>query len=167
MAELGGDAYRLKVLELFVAPVGQEAGSASRRREDIRRLADTADGWYRKAEKINPLDDTLYVRRATVLDLLGRFEEAEALYQQGLTRRPHSRFFHLTYGNHLWRRGDLEGAKTHFEKALRVPGMTPRPGEGQDPAAEAQTMLDQVKEQIAKGGGKRQAPSRPFNPRED
>jgi O-antigen ligase len=167
VAELGGDAYRLKLLELFVAPLEQEAAAASRRKEEIRQLAETAEGWYRKAEKLNPLDDTLYVRRATVLDLLGRFEEAEALYQQGLKMRPHSRFFHLTYGNHLWRRGDLEGAKTHFEKALRVPGMKPRPGEGQDPADEAQAMLDQVKEQIAKGGQKRQAPSRRFNPYED
>jgi tetratricopeptide (TPR) repeat protein len=167
VAELGGDAYRLKLLELFVAPLEQEAGAASRRKEEIRQLAETAEGWYRKAEKLNPLDDTLYVRRATVLDLLGRFEEAKVLYQQGLKMRPHSRFFHLTYGNHLWRRGDLEGAKTHFEKALRVPGMKPRPGEGQDPADEAQAMLDQVKEQIAKGGQKRQAPSRRFNPYED
>jgi O-antigen ligase len=167
VAELGGDAYRLKVLELFVAPVGQEAEAASRRKEEIRRLAETAEGWYRKAEKLNPMDDTLSVRRATVLDLLGRFEESETLYQQGLTMRPHSRFFHLTYGNHLWRRGDLPGAQKHLELALQVVWGKPRPGEGEDPADEARAMLEMVKEQIAKGGGKRQAPSRAFNPRED
>jgi hypothetical protein len=167
VAELGGDAYRLKLLQLYVEPVGKGDGAASRKNEEIRRLAESADGWYRKAEKLNPLDDTLYVRRATVLDLLGRFEEAEVLYLQGIKMRPHSRFFHLTYGNHLWRRGDLEGAKTHFEKALRPTWSKIRPGEGTDPADEAQAMLDQVKEQIAKGGQKRQAPSRRFNPYED
>jgi O-antigen ligase len=167
VAELGADAYRLKVLELFVQPVSTASGSPEDRREEIRRLVGMAEEWYRKAEAINPLDDTLQVRRATVLDLVGRFEEAERLYQEGLKHRPHSRFFHLTYGNHLWRRGDLEEAKVHLEKAQRVPGAKPRPGEGEDPAEEARVMLEKVKEQIAKGDGKRQAPIRPFNPRED
>ena len=81
--------------------------------------------------------------------------------------RPHSRFFHLTYGNHLWRRGDLPGAQKHLELALQVVWGKPRPGEGGDPADEARAMLEMVKEQIAKSGGKRQAPSRAFNPRED
>jgi O-antigen ligase len=167
VAELGGDAYRLKVLELFVAPAEGGAAAKQQRQEEIRRLVGMAEAWYRKAELLNPLDDTLRVRRATVLDLVGRFEEAERLYQDGLKHRPHSRFFHLTYGNHLWRRGDLEEAKIHLEKAQRVPGMKPRPGEGEDPADEARSMLEQVKDQIAKGGGKRQAPTRPFNPYED
>lgn len=168
VAELGGDAYRLKVLELFVQPLAADPGAAEQRKEEVQRLVQSAEDWYRKAEKLNPLDDTLRVRRATVLDLVGRFEEAEVLYQDGLKMRPHSRFFHLTYGNHLWRRGDLDGAKIHLEKALTVPGMKPRPGEGTDPADEARAMLEKVKEQIAKGGGKRQSasPSR-FNPYED
>jgi len=167
VAELGGDAYRLKVLELFGAPAPAGVTAVQRRQEEIRRLVGMAEAWYQKAELLNSLDDTLRVRRATVLDLVGRFEEAERLYQDGLKHRPHSRFFHLTYGNHLWRRGNLEEAKIHLEKAQRVPGMKPRPGEGEDPADEARSMLEQVKEQIAKGGGKRQAPSRPFNPYED
>jgi len=167
VAELGGDAYRIKVLELFVQPVSTASGSPEDRREEIRRLVGMAEDWYRKAEVINPLDDTLQVRRATVLDLVGRFEEAERLYQEGLKHRPHSRFFHLTYGNHLWRRGDLEEAKVHLEQAQRVPGAKPRPGEGEDPAEEARAMLEKVKEQIAKGAGKRQAPTGRFNPYED
>lgn len=167
VAETGGDVYRLKLLDLFVAPALPEPGAEARRRGEIQRLAEAADAWYRKAEKLNPMDDTLPVRRATVLDLLGRFEEAEKLYLQGLKMRPHSRFFRLTYGNHLWRKGDLEGAVVQFEKAVRAPGIPPRPGEGKDPAGEAQAMLEQVKEQIAKTGGKRQSVAPRFNPYED
>ena len=167
VAELGGDAYRLKVLELFVAPLPAEPGAAGERRKKIQAWVQAAEQWYREAEILNPLDDTLRVRRATVLDLIGRFGEAESLYQEGLKMRPHSRFFHLTYGNHLWRRGNLTEAQFHLEKAQQVPGMKPRPGEGEDPAQEARTMLEKVKEQIAKGGGKRQAPAPKFNPYED
>ena len=167
VAELGGDVYRIKLLELFAKAVESDAGATARRQEEIRRLAEAADGWYRKAGKLNPMDDTLQVRRATVLDLLGQFDEAEKLYLQGLHMRPHSRFFLLTYGNHLWRKGDLEGAAVQFEKVLRAPGFSPRPGEGKDPAEEARSMLRQVKEQIAKGGGKRQSSTSRFNPYED
>jgi len=168
VAEMGGDAYRLKLLELFVEPISGESGAVESRKAELQKLAQAADDWYQKAEVLNPLDDTLRVRRATVLDLVGRFEEAEALYLAGLQMRPTSRFFHLAYGNHLWRRGDLEGAKKHLEKAQQVPGMKPRPGEGADPADEARGMLEKVKEQIAKGGGKRQAPpSRRYNPQEE
>ena len=81
--------------------------------------------------------------------------------------RPHSRFFHLAYGNHLWRRGNLKEAQEHFEKSIAVVWGSPRPGEGTDPADEARAMLEKVKEQIAKGGGKRQAPVPKFNPYED
>ena len=168
VAELGGDVYRLKVLELFVAPIPEEPAEAMRKKENIRRWGELADSWYRKAEVLNPLDDSLRIRRATVLDLLGRFDEAEVLYRQGLEKQPDRRFFHLTYGNHLWRRGDLEAARTHLEKALAAPGIKPRPGDGTDPADEARAMLEKVKEQIAKGGGRRQAlPSQRFNPYED
>jgi len=167
VAELGGDAYRLKVLDLFLAPPPNEPDAREKWKQGVRRLAEESEQWYQRAEPLNPLDDTLRVRRATVLDLLGEYEEAGKLYREGLEMRPHSRFFHLAYGNHLWRRGDLEGAKVHLEKATLVPGMKPRPGEGVDPADEARVMLEKVKERIAGGPVKRQAPSRPFNPYED
>ena len=167
VAEVGGDVHRIKLLELFLAPLGQESGAAVRRQEDVRRLAETADRWYREAEKLNPMDDTLRVRRATVLDLLGRFDEAEKLYLHGLKMRPTSRFFLLTYGNHLWRKGDLQGARAQFEKVLQAPGFPPRPGEGNDPSDEARAMLEKVKEQIAKGAGKRQSRPVYINPHED
>ncbi|NBQ65442.1 MAG: hypothetical protein EBT95_07925, partial [Verrucomicrobia bacterium] len=147
VAEFGGDAYRIKALGAFLEAGATGASASSVKEKEIRKWAEEADVWYRRAEVLNSMDDTLYVRRATVLDLVGRFGESESLYRRGLAMRPHSRFFHLTYGNHLWRRGNLEGARDHLEQALRVAGAKPRAGEGLDAAEEARTMLEKVKEQ--------------------
>ncbi|NBR62927.1 MAG: O-antigen ligase family protein [Verrucomicrobia bacterium] len=167
VAEFGGDAYRIKALGAFLEAGATGASASSAKEQEIRKWVEEADAWYRRAEALNSMDDTLSVRRATVLDLVGRFGESESLYRRGLAMRPHSRFFHLTYGNHLWRRGNLEGARDHLEQALRVAGAKPRAGEGLDAAEEARTMLEKVKEQIAKRGGGRQIPVPAFNPRED
>lgn len=160
LAALLGDAYRLKLIE---AMFGEMRGEASA--EEIQRLGDRAIFWYAEGEKRSPKDDTLYIRRATVLDLQGKFAEAEPLYLRGLEMRPYAKYSHLTYGNHLARKGDLEGAKKAFQRVLAFP----KGSEITDPEtlAEAQEMLDWVKERIAGGPVKRQAPSRPFNPRED
>ena len=100
-----------------------------------------------------------------MLDLQGKFAEAEPLYLRGLEMRPYAKYSHLTYGNHLARKGDLEGAKKSFEKVLSFQ----KGSDINDPEtlAEAQKMLDWVKERIAGGPVKGQAPSRPFNPYED
>lgn len=160
LAALLGDAYRLKLIE---AQFGAESGKVSA--EEIRRLGDQAIFWYLEGEKRSPKDDTLYIRRATVLDLQGKFDEAGPLYERGLQMRPHAKYPNLTYGNHLARKGDFEGAKKAFEKVLSLQ----KGSDLQDPEtlAEAQKMLDWVKEQIAGGAGKRQAPFRTINPRED
>ena len=159
LAALLGDAYRLKLIE---AQFGERRGQGSA--EEIERLGDQAIFWYAEAEKRSPKDDTLYIRRATVLDLQGKFAEAEPLYLQGLKMRPYAKYSHLTYGNHLARKRDLEGAKKSFEKVLSFQ----KGSDINDPEtlAEAQKMLDWVKERIAGGPVKRQ-PSRPFNPLED
>ena len=154
-----GDAYRLKLIE---AQFGERRGQASA--EEMKRLGDQAIFWYAEAEKRSPKDDTLYIRRATVLDLQEKFAEAEPLYLQGLKMRPYAKYSHLTYGNHLARKEDLEWAKKSFEKVLSF-----QMGRESDDAAtmeEAKKMLDWVKERIAGGPVKRQ-PARPFNPYED
>ena len=160
LAGLLGDAYRLKLIE---AKFGDRKGKASA--EEIRRLGDQAIFWFAEGEKRSPKDDSFYLRRATVLDLQGRFDEAEPLYLRGLQMRPYAKYSHLTYGNHLARKGDLEGAKKSFEKVLSFQQGSDRT----DPKtlAEAQRMLDWVKERIAAGPVNRQAPLRKFNPLED
>ena len=164
MAMALGDAYRLKLIEVYFSPPSADAKGREKRKDDIQRLAEASALWYRKAAERSPRDDVPGVRLASILDLQGRFDEAETLYQQALEMRPHSQFVRISYGNHLWRKGDLAGAQKEFEKAIASPGLH-RPGEGVDPAVEAKAMLEKVKEQIAKGGVKRQSPG--FNPRED
>ena len=160
LAGLLGDAYRLKLVE---AKFGDRKGKVSA--EEIRRLGDQSIFWFAEGEKRSPKDDSFYLRRATVLDLQGRFEEAETLYLLGLEMRPYAKYSHLTYGNHLARKGDLEGAKKSFEKVLSFQ----KGSDLTDPEtlAEAQRMLDWVKERIAAGPVNRQAPPRQFSPLED
>lgn len=144
VASLMGDAYRLK---LIGALFGEDRGRVTP--EEVQRFSEQAVFWYAEGERRSPKDDTLYIRRATVLDLQGKFEEAETLYLRGLEMRPHAKYPNLTYGNHLARKGDLEGAKKAFEKVLSLQ----KGSDIHDPEtyAEAQKMLDWVKEQIAKG----------------
>ena len=158
VAALLGDAYRLKLIE---AQFGSGKGKVSA--EEMGRLGERSIFWYAEGEKRSPKDDTLYLRRATVLDLQGKFGEAEILYLQGLRMRPFAKYPNLTYGNHLARKGDYEGARKAFEKVLSLE----KGSDIHDPEtfAEAQKMLDWVKERIAGGAGKGQ-PAR-FNPRED
>jgi len=158
MAALLGDAYRLKLID---ALFGAGKGKASR--EEIGRWEEKAIFWYGEGEKRSPKDDTLPIRRATVLDLQGKFEEAEPLYLQGLRWRPHAKYVNLTYANHLARKGDLSGAEKVLEKVLSF--QMDRDPDDQKTVAEAREMLAWVKERIAGGPGKRQ-PAR-VNPRED
>jgi len=166
LAETLADAYRLKLTEVYFSPQESSPEAARLRKEKLDRLAEAAILWYRKAEERSPKDDAYYVRRASVLDLQGKFSEAEVLYRMGMQKRPNGKFFAVSYGNHLWRKGDLEGAKVEFEKAIALPGDV-RAGNSaeKDSTKEAEEMLAQVKEWIAKGGGVRQV--KKFNPRED
>jgi len=165
-AELMGDSYRLKLIEVYFSPATPSPEGIAQRTEKLNRYAESAIGWYRSAEERSPKDDVYYVRRASILDLQGKYSEAAVLYQLGLQKRPNGKFFHTSYGNHLWRKGDLIGAQAQFEKAIAAPGMA-RPGDSaeKDATVEAQEMLARVKELIAKGTGVRQV--KRFNPRED
>ncbi len=164
MATALGDAYRLKLIEIYFSPLPPTAEARAKRKEDITRLSEAALRWYVEAGRRSPRDDVPGVRQASILDLQGKFDQAEALYLQGLAMRPHSQFVRTSYGNHLWRKGDLEGARRELEQAVATPGLH-RPGDGVDPSVEARQMLEKVKEQIANGGTKRQ--SSKFNPLED
>jgi hypothetical protein len=161
-----GDAYRLKLIEVYFKAPASSPNEVVERKEKLDRYSEAAILWYRRAEELSPKDDVYYVRRASILDLQGKFSEAEVLYQLGIQNRPNRKFFHVSYGNHLWRRGNLLAAQEQFEKAISAPGMV-RPGDGaeKDATAEAREMLVRVKELIAKGGGTRQV--KRLNPRED
>ena len=164
MALALGDAYRLKLIEVYFSPPPAGPEARERKKSDIARFSKAAERWYFEAEKRSPRDVIPGVRRASMLDLQGRFDEARALYLEALRTSPHSQFVRISYGNHLWRTGDLEGAKKELEKVIVTPGLY-RSGKVIDPSVEAREMLEKVKEQIAKGGTKRQSPR--FNPRED
>jgi hypothetical protein len=59
----------------------------------------------------------------------------------------------------------LTGAKAELEKAVSLGGGATRPGDEKTSGTEAQEMLAQLKEQIAKGPAIRQG--KKFNPKED
>jgi tetratricopeptide (TPR) repeat protein len=165
LASILGDAYRLKLLKVYFAPPSGSPSARALRKKDETRLAEEALRWYRAAAQRSPQDDTFGVRQASILDLQGKYAEAEVLYRQGLQQRPHATFFHLSYGNHLWRKGDLLGAKVELEKAVSLGCGETRPGEEKYSGTEAREMLAQLKEQIAKGPAIRQG--KRFNPKED
>ncbi len=165
LASILGDAYRLKLLEVYFAPPSTSPSARALRIKEEARLAESALQWYCAAAQRSPQDDTFGVRQASILDLQGKYEEAGVLYRQGLEQRPHSTFFHLSYGNHLWRKGDLAEAKVELEKAVSLGDGGTRPADEKNSETEAREMLAQLKEQIAKGPTIRQG--KKFNPQED
>jgi hypothetical protein len=72
LAEVFGDAYRLKLIELYFSPSPVSQAGRVVRREKENRLAEAAVHWYREQEKRSPKDDVPAVRRASILDLQGK-----------------------------------------------------------------------------------------------
>ncbi|MCS7062675.1 MAG: O-antigen ligase family protein [Methylacidiphilales bacterium] len=105
-------------------------------REDLSKIALEA---YSHAIRLNPLDDTLLVRKAMMFDLIKKYPEALELYQQAIRNQPHNGFFHNALGNHYWRTGNLEEALKAFEKADKAPY-------GQQDAAKAIQILRPIVE---------------------
>ncbi len=85
------------------------------------KLGDISLNAYKHAIRLNPLDDTLLIRKAMMLDLIKNYSEAHELYQKAIRNQPHNGFFLNALGNHYWRTGDLHSALEAFERADRAP----------------------------------------------
>lgn len=86
-----------------------------------QRLGELALALYDRAAAVNPLDDTLKVKKGIVLDLMGRPEEAFLVYSQARQNQPHNRFFVYVLGYHFLRHGYLEQALSAYREALALP----------------------------------------------
>ena len=62
MAMALGDAYRLKLIEVYFSPTPADAKGRDRKKEDVQRLAEASALWYRKAAERSPRDDVPGVR---------------------------------------------------------------------------------------------------------
>jgi tetratricopeptide (TPR) repeat protein len=94
------------------------------RSEDMEyrmKLSDISLSAYQHAILLNPLDDTLLIRKAMMFDLIKKYSEAHELYKKAIQNQPHNGFFLNALGNHYWRTGDLHSALEAFEKANRAP----------------------------------------------
>ncbi len=80
------------------------------------------DAACEKALKTNPLCVVMRVRRGEILDLQGRYEEAEKEYRAALDFDPKNPFFHNRLGLHYRRRGMAPEAEQHFKQALEYGG---------------------------------------------
>jgi tetratricopeptide (TPR) repeat protein len=85
------------------------------------KLSDISLNAYRHAIQLNPMDDTLLVRKAMMFDLVKKYPEARELYERAIRNQPHNGFFLNAMGNHYWRTGELGAALEMFERASRAP----------------------------------------------
>lgn len=85
------------------------------------QVGQTALTLYDLALKTNPIDDRIFIKKAVINDLLGRYPEAYILYDQALTQQPHNRYFHQLLGFHLWKRGAYQKALERFKIVKTYP----------------------------------------------
>jgi cellulose synthase operon protein C len=74
---------------------------------------------------LEPLLGSLRVRAADLLSQNGRPAEARAAYQQALALSPDDADLHESYGRHLLRTGDTEGALAAFNASLELRPQNP------------------------------------------
>jgi len=104
-----GETYRLLSRAAVLAP--------DRQSHQANALAA-----YDRALGIFPFDEHVLVRRAQVLDELGRFAEAKAGYLKAIEHDPQLGVLHAYYAQHLFRMGRHEEAREEFQKARQFGG---------------------------------------------
>ncbi|MDX6767337.1 MAG: O-antigen ligase family protein [Candidatus Methylacidiphilales bacterium] len=122
-----GDAYRVRAAKLG-SELSQSPGSLEllRAREDLGKRSLM---YYQRAHQAAPLEDTLLVKQAMILDILQRSAEAELAFQKAISLQPHNRYFRFHYGLHLLESGDIGAALDQFRFSASMP-LDPR----EDPA---------------------------------
>ena len=76
---------------------------------------------FTKAMELAPGDDSACRSLAEMYSLLGRNQEAEAMYKQAVALRPSFWRNHYALGTFAWQyAGDLDAARVHLEKAVEL-----------------------------------------------
>jgi hypothetical protein len=76
---------------------------------------------YKRAQKANPLDDTIQGRMGLTFDLMRRYQEAFFCYKAAVTARPYDGQFWSALGNHFWQRGMVRKAAEAYMIAENCP----------------------------------------------
>ncbi len=88
-------------------------------------LAEQALQWYRRAEKLNPLEAEPVSRQALMLEYLSRWKAAEERHQHALTMDPNYHVYYERLGLFHSSRGEAEKAVTELQAALIFNCTTP------------------------------------------
>jgi tetratricopeptide (TPR) repeat protein len=83
------------------------------------QLPDTAVEWIGRAVELAPKAEYL-LSLATVLERLGRFEDAQRRYSQALALKPEDAGLWNHIGNLLWQLGRKDEAAQHLQQALKL-----------------------------------------------
>lgn len=86
---------------------------------DRKRLAEALELTYR-LEVLEKNDLWVYSHRASILMYMGRYEEAQTLYDQMLQRQPNAASLWAGRANLLLHRGDTERAHADVEQAIAI-----------------------------------------------
>jgi len=72
------------------------------------------------ALQLNPLDQMLRIRRGEVLDLAGKFDDAEKDFMEAIQFDPNNPYYLHRVGLHFQKRGDPEKATEYFKRAFKL-----------------------------------------------
>jgi O-antigen ligase len=119
-----GIAYDSRNPELYYclgeALVAQAATTSDP--EEKARLNSEAERSFRSGLAFAPRDSRLLLCRATALDALQRFDEAQAVYIEAIRRDPISKYAHWAYGRHFELQHKSDEAEAAYLHSLRLGG---------------------------------------------
>ena len=94
-------------------------------RDDYKRQAEEALGWFRRALELNPWDVNSHIRCGLCLDWLGRNEEAGSFFRRALELDPNYWLTRTMMGWHEFQLKHYEESHVWMEKALEVKTINP------------------------------------------
>jgi len=115
-----GDLHRVEALR-------QKEGEA-RLGEGLKALEA-----YQKALRANTLDDSVEARIGMTLDVMQKYPEALAHYQQALADQPYNAQFWFWLGNHYTDSGETDKAQEAYTMAAHLPGGSANGGRSETP----------------------------------
>jgi O-antigen ligase len=116
-----GDALRVKAAEadgFIVRATPEDLPGLLREREETGRLSLK---YYQRAHRRAPLEDTLLVKQALVLDVMKRHPEAYLTYAQAIQLQPDNRYFRFSLALHLIATDQREAALVELDRAATMP----------------------------------------------
>ncbi len=115
-----GDVLRVRAAHHRKPVPGENGEARVQRLRQLESIGRQSLLFYDRALQASPMNDSLLVKKALILDAMNREQEAYLHYQSALTARPKSRFFHQCMAYHLWKRGYADEARRHLEVAVAL-----------------------------------------------